>query len=121
MQFDRPLDMRQMIIDMSGTEEFIWSDSSILEIKLENMETGEVLWEKAVPVNTIESDQIKIRLKHIVLDKDTEYNLRLSGYNGEDHPLSVCYNKDSYQFETFENGKKISGDIAMIIRGRWAE
>lgn len=121
MQFDRPLDMRQMIIDMSGTEEFIWSDSSILEIKLENMETGEVLWEKAVPVNTIESDQIKIRLKHIVLDKDTEYNLRLSGYNGEDHPLSVCYNKDSGQFETFENGKKISGDIAMIIRGRWVE
>ena len=100
---------------------FEWIDSSIVELSLEDVDNGNKLWEKSMPVNLFEKEQMSFDLGEIELQKDKKYVLKISAYNGEGGEIGVKLNKDSDRFMAYENGVKSEGNICLNLYGVWKE
>lgn len=120
LKFDKDIEIKKIEIGFTF-QEFQWIDSSIVEVSLTTDDGQTVIWKENKPANMLKNQIVEFDTGKILLKRGTEYELKITGKNGEGMPLYIKYSTDHNEFDTYENGILKDGDIYLNIYGTWEE
>lgn len=115
-EFDTNVEINKFEIQF-GEEIFPWIDSSLIRLEVYEKNNDRLIYIVETPANMMKNSIAVFKTKHLELEKDKMYTIKLSAFNGEDIPLYLQLDNKN-DFETYENGELIQNDLSMRIYGK---
>jgi hypothetical protein len=115
IDFDRTVtvDTLQVGIDASAVT---WIDSAAIKVSVLDG-TGASVFEGSAAANAAGVGLTSFRTGGLRLEADQVYTIRVTGSDSEGEPVHVQINPDQDEFPTTENGRKVDGDLVMVLVG----